>query len=174
MWALPPATTALLNKRLARIPPADRATALLLRGLHQWCIAPPAARAPAAASPQAGARQQEQPVHPNQRPPHASSASSASDSRDGSGDLGTNPQPSAAAQQVHPSAGRAEDETVVVPWECTDQALLQLLRSRDPTGYGLGDDVEAVRLLRSLLQWAPEARPTAREALQSPYFWDTL
>jgi hypothetical protein len=47
VWALPAATRALLDARLAaaRRPPSDRAAAHLLRGLVQWCIRPPSTAA---------------------------------------------------------------------------------------------------------------------------------
>jgi hypothetical protein len=41
-----------------------------------------------------------------------------------------------------------------VPWSCSDDALLRLIASRDPTGRGLGG-VLALRLLQRLLHWDP-------------------
>ena len=48
-------------------------------------------------------------------------------------------------------------------WSCTDQALLEVLKKRDPSGQGL-PSVQALRLLMSLLHWNPAARPTAEQA----------
>lgn len=48
-------------------------------------------------------------------------------------------------------------------WSCTDHALLEALKKRDPSGQGL-PSVQALRLLMSLLHWNPAARPTAEQA----------
>lgn len=57
----------------------------------------------------------------------------------------------------------------VLQWSCSEPALLETLRSRDPTGTGLGSVLE-LRLLRALLHWQPSERPTATEALRHAAF----
>ncbi|KAK9917046.1 hypothetical protein WJX75_000279 [Coccomyxa subellipsoidea] len=56
-----------------------------------------------------------------------------------------------------------------LPWSCTDQALLEMLKQRDPSGKGL-PSVQALRLLTSLLHWNPAARPTPQQALRHAFF----
>ena len=58
---------------------------------------------------------------------------------------------------------------LLMPWSCSEDALLQLLKKRDPVGRGL-EGVLVLRLLHRLLHWNPEQRPTARQALQHAYF----
>lgn len=74
-------------------------------------------------------------------------------------------QPSASASLNDIATGTA----VPLPWSCSDDALLQLIASRDPTGVGLGGGL-GVRLLQRLLAWEPTQRPTATQALQHAYF----
>lgn len=54
-------------------------------------------------------------------------------------------------------------------WSCTDQALMDLLKERDPSGKGL-PSMQALRLLMSLLHWSPAARPTPQQALRHAFF----
>ncbi|CAD7695660.1 unnamed protein product [Ostreobium quekettii] len=63
---------------------------------------------------------------------------------------------------------RCEGETPIVSWSCSEDALLEIIKSRDPTGVGLPNK-EALNLLMSMLDWRPNQRPTAAEALDSPY-----
>jgi len=56
-----------------------------------------------------------------------------------------------------------------VSWECTDQTMMNLLKSRDPYSAGIRS-VEALRLLMSLLVWNPYERITGEQALDSPIF----
>jgi hypothetical protein len=48
-------------------------------------------------------------------------------------------------------------------WSCSDQALLEAVRGRDPSGRGL-PSAHALRLLMSLLHWNPADRPTPSQA----------
>ena len=48
-------------------------------------------------------------------------------------------------------------------WSCADEAVLRLIRQRDPSGRGL-PGARALRLLMALLHWNPGARPTPDEA----------
>jgi hypothetical protein len=57
----------------------------------------------------------------------------------------------------------------LVSWSCTEQAMMRLIKARDPTGNGI-ESVTAVRLLQRLLHWEPLERPTARQALNHAYF----
>jgi hypothetical protein len=52
------------------------------------------------------------------------------------------------------SSSSGGSSSLLVPWSCSDGALLQLIASRDPTGRGLGG-VAALRLLQRLLHWDP-------------------
>eukprot|EP00850_Spirogloea_muscicola_P020367 SM000213S06832 [mRNA] locus=s213:120475:131093:- [translate_table: standard] len=54
-------------------------------------------------------------------------------------------------------------------WQCTEEALLHQLQQRDTLGLGIGT-VWALRLLRRLLQWRPEDRISASQALRHAYF----
>ncbi|KAJ7547329.1 hypothetical protein O6H91_08G080400 [Diphasiastrum complanatum] len=58
-------------------------------------------------------------------------------------------------------------------WDCTEEALLQQIRQRDPLSLGM-PDVWSLRLLRQLLQWYPEDRISAEDALQHPFFHPSL
>ena len=57
----------------------------------------------------------------------------------------------------------------LLSWECTEDALAARLLSRDPTGLGMHSKW-ALRLIRRLLSWDPELRPTAEQALTHAYF----
>ena len=57
----------------------------------------------------------------------------------------------------------------LLSWECTEDALAARLASRDPTGLGVHSKW-ALRLIRRLLSWDPERRPTAEQALTHAYF----
>ena len=57
----------------------------------------------------------------------------------------------------------------LLSWECTEEALAARLASRDPTGLGVHSKW-ALRLIRRLLSWDPELRPTAEQALTHAYF----
>ena len=65
-------------------------------------------------------------------------------------------------------SGRSHD-TVPASAGCTDEAVMEVIRSRDPTHQGL-PNLAAVRLLLLLLHWNPAQRPTAAEALRHAYF----
>ena len=56
----------------------------------------------------------------------------------------------------------------LISWSCTEDALSARLASRDPTGRGVPK--WALRLIRRLLSWDPELRPTAEQALTHAYF----
>lgn len=102
------------------------------------------------------------------------------------GKPGKQPQGSGQRQtRVHPShsehpqaeegeqiqcddAGESRD-TTPAPAGCTDEAVMEVIRRRDPTQQGLPNQA-AVRLLLLLLHWNPGQRPTAAEALRHAYF----
>ncbi len=58
------------------------------------------------------------------------------------------------------------EKSLPLPWSCTDQALLDVVKQRDPSGKGL-PSVQALRLLMSLLHWNPASRPTPQQACPS-------
>lgn len=65
------------------------------------------------------------------------------------------------------------EEVRLAAWKCSEESVAQQIRQRDPLGIGM-PDVWALRLLRELLQWYPEDRISAAEALQHPYFHPSL
>ena len=89
---------------------------------------------------------------------------------------------------VHPQARlvayrlRAMLELCIVPpdtqvapllsWECTETALMNAFKERDPLGVGF-ESVWALRLVRKLLSWDPSQRPSAARALEHAYFRDS-
>jgi serine/threonine protein kinase len=80
--------------------------------------------------------------------------------------------PSAGSQPAGGSSSSSSSDssnTVPIPWSCSDEALLQLIATRDPQGIGLEGGL-ALRLLQRLLAWDPAQRPTAAQAQQHAYF----
>jgi serine/threonine protein kinase/serine/threonine protein phosphatase PrpC len=89
---------------------------------------------------------------------------------------------------VHPQARlvayrlRAMLELCIVPpdtqvapllsWECTETALMNAFKERDPLGVGF-ESVWALRLVRKLLSWDPGQRPSAARVLEHAYFRDS-
>ena len=69
-----------------------------------------------------------------------------------------------------PAASSSTSNTALDSFACSDAALMEMYRARDAIGVGFVGDVEALRLARKLLSWRPSSRPTAREALEHPYF----
>ena len=90
-------------------------------------------------------------------------------------------------REVHPTARavayrlRAMLELCIVPhdtqvgtllsWECTEVALMNIFKARDPLGVGL-ESIWALRLIRKLLSWDPNERPSAAQALEHAFFRD--
>lgn len=67
--------------------------------------------------------------------------------------------------------GRPEQgKTGALARQCSEESFLNQLRARDPLGGEAAIDIWGLRLLRRLLQWNPEERITAQEALQHAYF----
>ncbi|GIL50633.1 hypothetical protein Vafri_6764 [Volvox africanus] len=64
---------------------------------------------------------------------------------------------------------RGRKSRLLMSWSCTEEALLNLAKSRDPLGLGLEGPM-ALRLLLRLLHWDPASRPSARQALQHAFF----
>ena len=62
-----------------------------------------------------------------------------------------------------------DDQLPLLAWRCSDMAIMQTIKTRDPTHQGL-PNLAAVRLLLQLLHWNPAQRPTAAEALQHAFF----
>jgi serine/threonine protein kinase/serine/threonine protein phosphatase PrpC len=63
-------------------------------------------------------------------------------------------------------------DTEVAPllsWECTETALMDAFKLRDPLGVGFAS-VWELRLVRKLLSWDPSERPTAAQALEHAFF----
>lgn len=104
-------------------------------------------------------------------PAQASGANAASSAAPTSPSSKVGESPHAGEQQGRqgPSAEATGQGGLLVPWSCTEKALLQLLKQRDPLGVGLEGPL-AVRLLQRLLHWHPQHRPTAAQALQHAYF----
>ncbi|KAK4273099.1 hypothetical protein QN277_021562 [Acacia crassicarpa] len=54
-------------------------------------------------------------------------------------------------------------------WKCSEDFFSRQIKSRDPLKLGFSN-IWAMRLVRHLLLWDPEDRPSVDEALQHPYF----
>ncbi|XP_052731586.1 uncharacterized protein LOC108325860 isoform X3 [Vigna angularis] len=54
-------------------------------------------------------------------------------------------------------------------WKCSEEFFSRQIRNRDPLKIGFSN-IWALRLVRRLLHWDPEDRPSIDEALQHPYF----
>ncbi|XP_027935639.1 uncharacterized protein LOC114190798 isoform X2 [Vigna unguiculata] len=54
-------------------------------------------------------------------------------------------------------------------WKCSEEFITRQIKNRDPLKIGFSD-IWAFRLVRRLLHWDPEDRPSIDEALQHPYF----
>ncbi|KAI8471128.1 MAG: hypothetical protein J3K34DRAFT_468469 [Monoraphidium minutum] len=147
VFALPPATRAALDRslRLRGRPAAERAQLYALRGMLELCIYPP----------------RKQPAGKGERKGVGRAR----------GDAGAHTGGGAASGGGGGGGGGSGGGggAFLVPWSCSDDSLLRLIASRDPTGRGLGG-VLALRLLQRLLHWDPAQRPTAAQALRHAYF----
>ena len=124
--------------------------AYFLRGLMELCIYPPRP------APGKAGRQPARPQHNAQpetrgRPSH-----------------GKHPQAQEGEHTRSDDSGKLHD-TAPASAGCTDEAVMEVIRKRDPTHQGL-PNLAAVRLLLLLLHWNPAQRPTAAEALRHAYF----
>jgi hypothetical protein len=63
------------------------------------------------------------------------------------------------------SSSSGSNAALPLPWSCSEEALLRLVVSRDPTGRGLEGGL-ALRLLQRLLAWDPKQRPTAAQVIE--------
>ncbi|KAL5068174.1 hypothetical protein RYX36_019061 [Vicia faba] len=54
-------------------------------------------------------------------------------------------------------------------WKCSEEFFSRQIKARDPLKIGFSN-IWALRLVRHLLQWDPEDRPSVDEALRHPYF----
>lgn len=180
VWALPEATRARLDARLALRgrPAGERALVFLLRGLMEWCVYPPQvpSNAPSsskaknaqarntAAEPGKGAKSSASTARGGEGEGEgdSSSRSSPGDARnmgharntagqDGSssGGHGSSGKGGASSSSSSSSGGgaRLTASEGLVPWSCTEEALLALSRARDPLGLGL-DGGMGLRLLQ--------------------------
>lgn len=132
-------TRATLHHRLAHLPEDERSMALYIRGLIDFCIYPP-------------------------RPRHKHSPVEGGPAARYSN---TSWQSNSDAQQ-----GRRQDRTdrhTPETWSCSDEAQMQMVRSRDPAAIGL-PSIVALRLLQAVLHWSPGMRPTASQTLRHAYF----
>jgi serine/threonine protein kinase len=73
----------------------------------------------------------------------------------------------------HTETLQQSEEVRLAAWECTEEAFMQQIKQRDPLGMGM-PDIWALRLVRRLLQWYPQDRISAAEALQHPFFHPSL
>lgn len=125
-------TQALLEHRLrlARLPAADAAAALLLRGLMELCIYPPRTQTTKDAAPGTAGPAGSEPPSGDGRDSHAGSGGSDDHgSASGIGAAAT----SATGADATPAAATAEQSSsthaagqLPVPWSCTDEAVLQV------------------------------------------------
>ena len=121
-----------------------------LRGLMELCIYPPRP-APGKAGRQPQRSQPSAQRHTRGWPSH-----------------GQHPQAKGGQDTRFDDSGRLHD-TALASAGCTDEAVMEVIRRRDPTQQGLPNQA-AVRLLLLLLHWNPAQRPTAAEALRHAYF----
>ncbi len=136
---------------LGAIAQAEAALAYFLRGLMELCIYPP-------------------------RPLHAPSTVDQQRQESHQGDRQTMDDPgtdtggssSQAGQQNSNHEQQSHDSTPLSA-SCTDDAIMDIIRKRDPTQQGL-PNLAAVRLLLSLLHWNTAQRPTAAQALRHAFF----
>jgi serine/threonine protein kinase len=63
-----------------------------------------------------------------------------------------------------------QGKTGALARQCSEESFLNQLRARDPLKGEAAIDIWGLRLLRRLLQWNPEERISAQEALQHAYF----
>ncbi|XP_024635859.1 uncharacterized protein [Medicago truncatula] len=54
-------------------------------------------------------------------------------------------------------------------WKCSEEFFSRQIKARDPLKIGFSN-IWALRLVRHLLMWDPEDRPSVDEALRHPYF----
>ena len=124
--------------------------AYFLRGLMELCIYPPRP-APGTAGKQ----------------PQSSQNNAQHETR-GPASHRKHPQAEEGEHTEADDSGRLHD-TAPASAGCTDEAVMEVIRRRDPTHQGL-PNLAAVRLLLLLLHWNPAQRPTAAEALRHAYF----
>jgi hypothetical protein len=67
------------------------------------------------------------------------------------------------------SSSTGSNAALPLPWSCSEESLLRLVASRDPTGRGLEGGL-ALRLLQRLLAWDPKQRPTAAQVIKLPVY----
>jgi serine/threonine protein kinase len=149
-----PATRAAVDKQLQLKgrPAGERQLLYLLRGLMELCLYPPRVTG----------------SNPARR---AAFTGSGGDTTSGTrseaavkGKIRGQP-----GSSTNSSSSSSSSASVPLPWSCSENSLLQLVASRDPTGRGLEGGL-ALRLLQRLLAWDPKQRPTAAQALQHAYF----
>ena len=122
--------------------------AYLLRGLMELCIYPPRPAPGKAGKQPQGSGQRPTTGHPSH---------------------GEHPQAEEEGEQTRSGDAGGSHDTTPVSAGCTDEAVMEVIRRRDPTHQGLPNQA-AVRLLLLLLHWNPGQRPTAAEALRHAYF----
>lgn len=72
--------------------------------------------------------------------------------------------------KLHQSRSRDNQASASpAPWKCSEEFFSRQIRNRDPLNIGF-PNIWALRLVRELLQWNPEDRPSVDEALKHPYF----
>ena len=125
---------------------ADTVLAYLLRGLMDLCIYPPRP------VPDKGGEQ-----------PHRSRQGHTK------GPPSHGKHPHAEGQHTQSDDSGWSHDTAPVSAGCTEEAVMEVIRKRDPTHQGLPNQA-AVRLLLLLLHWNPAQRPTAAEAMRHAYF----
>ncbi|CAH9051479.1 unnamed protein product [Cuscuta epithymum] len=77
--------------------------------------------------------------------------------------------PGSSSKPHHSRATNNPGSVSPAPWKCSEDFFLRQIRNRDPLKIGF-PNIWALRLVRQLLRWNPEDRPSVDEALNHPYF----
>ncbi|RAL42159.1 hypothetical protein DM860_011942 [Cuscuta australis] len=77
--------------------------------------------------------------------------------------------PGSSSKARHSRATNDPGSISPAPWKCSEEFFLHQIRNRDPLKIGF-PNIWALRLVRQLLRWDPEDRPSVDEALKHPYF----
>ncbi|OIT32873.1 putative inactive protein kinase [Nicotiana attenuata] len=77
---------------------------------------------------------------------------------------------SGVTSKLHQTKAKYDQASVSpAPWKCSEEFFSRQIKNRDPLKIGF-PNIWALRLVRELLQWNPEDRPSVDEALKHPYF----
>ncbi|GMH38468.1 hypothetical protein BSKO_06352 [Bryopsis sp. KO-2023] len=159
VFHLPGRTRALLDHRLrlSSLPEPERERAYLLRAMMEFCIYPPTSVDP----------RKKRKVKTEGASHQQHSKGESKSSKPEGGKLVK--KRGKAENKKRKSVEDKERASSIVLWSCSEEALMKLIKSRDPTGRGLPSKT-ALKLLMAMLAWDPEQRISADEALEDLFF----